>query len=123
MSGWKTCGRKLAPGQWWHTCGETDMGQTMPAQCGECAAPEPGYTLADPDAPAPTRAQDDATHGRAQDDAKLGALVRATMVEYSLTSPPKLDADGFEQRTRLGDALRRDAMSTLLRTAREQGLI
>lgn len=56
-------------------------------------------------------------------NAKLGALVRATMVEYSLTSPPKLDADGFEQRTRLGDALRRDAMSTLLRTARERGLI
>ena len=32
-----TCGKKLAPGQWWVSCGETDMGQTAPVQCVECA--------------------------------------------------------------------------------------
>lgn len=31
-----TCGRKLADGQYWHFCGETDMGQTLPALCIEC---------------------------------------------------------------------------------------
>ena len=31
-----SCGRKLAPGQWWTYCGETDMGQTDPALCTEC---------------------------------------------------------------------------------------
>ena len=30
------CRRKLAPGQWWGFCGETDMGQTGPARCTEC---------------------------------------------------------------------------------------
>ena len=30
------CKRKLAPGQWWNFCGETDMGQTLPALCTEC---------------------------------------------------------------------------------------
>ena len=30
------CGRKLADGQWWTYCGETDMGQTSPALCTEC---------------------------------------------------------------------------------------
>ena len=33
MSG---CRAKLAPGQWWGWCGETDMGQTAPALCVEC---------------------------------------------------------------------------------------
>lgn len=28
--------RKLAPGQWWSYCGETDMGQTLPFLCTEC---------------------------------------------------------------------------------------
>lgn len=31
-----TCGAKLADGQWWHFCGETDMGQTLPVQCTDC---------------------------------------------------------------------------------------
>ena len=39
-----TCGRKLAPGQWWSYCGETDMGQTAPVQCVECE-PRYGYLL------------------------------------------------------------------------------
>jgi hypothetical protein len=30
------CKRKLAEGQWWVVCGETDMGQTAPALCAEC---------------------------------------------------------------------------------------
>lgn len=30
------CRRQLAPGQWWSFCGETDMGQTLPALCREC---------------------------------------------------------------------------------------
>lgn len=30
------CGKKLAKGQWWRFCGETDMGQTAPALCTEC---------------------------------------------------------------------------------------
>lgn len=30
------CRKKLAPDQWWQTCGETDMGQTLPALCTEC---------------------------------------------------------------------------------------
>ena len=30
------CMRKLAPGQWWSYCGETDMGQTAPFLCTEC---------------------------------------------------------------------------------------
>jgi DNA-directed RNA polymerase subunit RPC12/RpoP len=31
-----TCGKLLAPGQWWHFCGETDMGQTLPVKCTAC---------------------------------------------------------------------------------------
>ena len=30
------CRKPLAKGQWWSWCGETDMGQTMPALCTEC---------------------------------------------------------------------------------------
>lgn len=30
------CGKKLKKGQWWSFCGETDMGQTLPALCTEC---------------------------------------------------------------------------------------
>jgi hypothetical protein len=30
------CKRKLANGQWWKFCGETDMGQSLPALCVEC---------------------------------------------------------------------------------------
>ena len=30
------CRAKLAPGQWWNFCDETDMGQTMPALCEHC---------------------------------------------------------------------------------------
>jgi hypothetical protein len=30
------CGAKLAKGQWWTFCGETDMGQTPPVLCTEC---------------------------------------------------------------------------------------
>jgi hypothetical protein len=30
------CKRKLANGQWWKFCGETDMGQSLPALCIEC---------------------------------------------------------------------------------------
>lgn len=30
------CRARLAPGQWWGWCGETDMGQTAPALCIEC---------------------------------------------------------------------------------------
>lgn len=30
------CGSKLAPGQYWSFCGETDMGQSMPALCDQC---------------------------------------------------------------------------------------
>lgn len=32
----KGCRKKLAEGQWWKFCGETDMGQTLPALCTEC---------------------------------------------------------------------------------------
>lgn len=32
----KGCGKLLAKGQWWGFCGETDMGQTLPALCTEC---------------------------------------------------------------------------------------
>lgn len=30
------CGADLAPGQWFTFCGETDMGQSLPALCIEC---------------------------------------------------------------------------------------
>ena len=30
------CGASFAPGQWWHFCGETDMGQTLPVFCTRC---------------------------------------------------------------------------------------
>jgi hypothetical protein len=30
------CKAKLAAGQWWSFCGETDMGQTAPALCTKC---------------------------------------------------------------------------------------
>lgn len=30
------CKARLAEGQWWQTCGETDMGQTAPALCTHC---------------------------------------------------------------------------------------
>lgn len=30
------CRAKLAPDQWWHFCGETDMGQTLPVLCTAC---------------------------------------------------------------------------------------
>jgi hypothetical protein len=33
------CGKRLAPGQWFEICGETDMGQTAPALCTECGGP------------------------------------------------------------------------------------
>ena len=39
-----SCGRILADFQWWTFCGETDMGQTMPALCVECDPPL-GYLL------------------------------------------------------------------------------
>ena len=32
----KGCGKRLAQGQWWAFCGETDMGQTLPALCTDC---------------------------------------------------------------------------------------
>ena len=38
------CRRKLAAGQWWGFCGETDMGQTMPVLCTECGG---NYKLED----------------------------------------------------------------------------
>lgn len=30
------CGRRLADNQYWHYCGESDMGQTSPVLCVEC---------------------------------------------------------------------------------------
>jgi hypothetical protein len=39
------CKRKLAPGQYWSFCGETDMGQSLPALCTECGGE---YKLLDP---------------------------------------------------------------------------
>ena len=30
------CRRRLAPGQWWRRCGDTDMGQCAPVLCTEC---------------------------------------------------------------------------------------
>lgn len=30
------CGAPLAEGQWWSFCGETDMGQSLPALCTVC---------------------------------------------------------------------------------------
>ena len=32
----KPCYEKLADGQWWGYCGESDMGQTEPVLCTEC---------------------------------------------------------------------------------------
>jgi hypothetical protein len=37
------CGARLAPGQYWTFCGETDMGQTLPALCTRCS--DDGFTL------------------------------------------------------------------------------
>jgi hypothetical protein len=37
------CQKRLAQGQWWGFCGESDMGQTMPALCVNCGGE---YTLA-----------------------------------------------------------------------------
>ena len=46
----KGCNATLTPGQWWRFCGETDMGQTLPALCTECGG---SYIRADdPDAEA-----------------------------------------------------------------------
>ena len=41
-----TCNKLLKEGQWWHFCGETDMGQTAPVQCTECGGQ---YELASPE--------------------------------------------------------------------------
>lgn len=41
-----TCGRQLASGQWWHFCGETDMGQGVPVQC-EICDPQEGLKVAE----------------------------------------------------------------------------
>lgn len=41
-----TCNKLLKEGQWWHFCGETDMGQTEPVQCTECGGQ---YELASPE--------------------------------------------------------------------------
>lgn len=41
-----TCNKLLKEGQWWHFCGEADMGQTMPVQCTECGGE---YELASPE--------------------------------------------------------------------------
>ena len=35
----KGCRKRLAKGQWWGFCGETDMGQSLPALCTECGGP------------------------------------------------------------------------------------
>ena len=40
------CGRILKEGQWWGFCGETDMGQTLPALCKECGGE---YKIAKPE--------------------------------------------------------------------------
>lgn len=48
MSYPKGCGKKLAPGQWWNLCGETDMGQTAPILCEECWKPEFKTVQAEP---------------------------------------------------------------------------
>lgn len=56
-------------------------------------------------------------------DAKLGALVRETVAEYHLTKAPKLDKDGHEERSPLGDAMHRDGFRSLLRNARAGGLL
>lgn len=44
-----TCNKLLKEGQWWHFCGETDMGKTAPVQCTECGGQ---YELASPEAQA-----------------------------------------------------------------------
>lgn len=41
-----SCGKLLKEGQWWHFCGETDMGQTPPALCTECGG---RFELASPE--------------------------------------------------------------------------
>lgn len=41
-----SCGKILKEGQWWHFCGETDMGQTPPALCTECGG---RFELASPE--------------------------------------------------------------------------
>lgn len=38
------CGSRLADGQWWGYCGQTDMGQTVAVQCIKCE-PKYGYLL------------------------------------------------------------------------------
>ena len=40
-----SCRKALAPGQYWSFCGETDMGQTLPALCTDCGG---SFKLADP---------------------------------------------------------------------------
>jgi hypothetical protein len=40
------CRARLAPGQHWSFCGETDMGQTLPALCTNCGG---SFTPAPPD--------------------------------------------------------------------------
>lgn len=49
-----TCNKLLKEGQWWHFCGETDMGQTMPVQCTECGGK---YELASPEKQAEAQGQ------------------------------------------------------------------
>lgn len=39
------CGKRLAPGRHWAFCGETDMGQSLPALCTECGGT---FVLAEP---------------------------------------------------------------------------
>ncbi len=42
------CGRKLAEGQWFSFCGDTDMGQGCPAECTDCGG---SFEVADPSEP------------------------------------------------------------------------
>lgn len=41
----KGCGARLAVGQWFCSCGDTDMGQTAPALCTGCGG---DYILGEP---------------------------------------------------------------------------
>ena len=52
------CGKKLADGQYWSFCGETDMGQTAPVRCINCGG---SFKLAEPD---------DKPHNHSKDELK-----------------------------------------------------
>lgn len=83
-----SCGKLLAPDQWWHFCGETDMGQTLPVQCTECGGE---YKLASPEAQAEHDRKKAEWAAKSNEDKFFGAYLgtgTSKTIEHSIGMQP-----------------------------------